>query len=825
MSIYSPSNNLVINPGSYVVGLQPDDRMPNDWLRMVARVFTAYRATPLESSIVAYIDGLHLTKMSHVVDKYTVGISNGQCFIDDQFIGYRDDSGDSRPDSSITIDTDLMNVGVLYSIVLCYTWINIMPPTSPHYDVVESSNIDPEHMLELGTIIKDAAGNITLTDDKEPWLMDALDGLIGDPEIDGPATVGSKQPPYLLKLKKNETFDIGWAVDFHRICGNQLDYDIRLSCSQSGLIQGFVDENLYINNRPILTTANPDPLDLTYLDPQDGTNGGDKFTPIHSNFRVVDSSSYRDGFQSEASNSGFANLELCTYHPGTGNSSDPWADFAHGAKFDVDHSTYEASLSNYYNFDDPSTVINKLKLGNTAGDVTINGDLVLTENNFGDLTDTLIFFLGKFAVAPITRADGTAPTDGDQYYNTTEHTYYYWNSEYGAWTPLGDNGGGIDTRQYTFTVDDVSRLVYVCDLNPEYTMVTLNGVELRPSTNLIAGEYTASDTQITLANNPDIDDIIIVHTALDGGSGVARQFTQVMAAGADKIYFSHNPLYVIVTQNGVELRPATEYTTDGFTITLDVPANVDDVIVVHTILDTELSSGGGGITPIGNTEYVQTELVGDGSTVAFGVNYNPAYVMVSLSGVQLSNTDYNATDGTSIVFLNGAPSAGQLISVNSVGTLPTTPPTTPVATGVAQTTDFVAGAHQEHFIVSNAVFTQAAVYLNGIRLRTSSDYNITTSGGNSTIKLTFSATLSDLVTADYYDDANIETVNFTAITGTYPQIDFVINNKIWEYPKVYVAGIRNRINVDYTVANNGTDTTITFTTGKADGTWVAIDAG
>ena len=78
--------------GEWVVGLNPDDRMPNDWLRMVARVFAAFRKAPLESSIVVYIDGLNISIDSYVNDKASIKITPGQAFVDDQFIGFTENS-------------------------------------------------------------------------------------------------------------------------------------------------------------------------------------------------------------------------------------------------------------------------------------------------------------------------------------------------------------------------------------------------------------------------------------------------------------------------------------------------------------------------------------------------------------------------------------------------------------------------------------------------------------------------------------------------------------------------------------------------------------
>jgi hypothetical protein len=157
--------------GKNIVGLEPNARRPVDWLRMVARVFTAYRANPLEKSIVAYIDGFDLTLISEDLSTSTavIGITHGQAFVDDQFIGFTDDPFESN-ESKIKFNTGVMIEGEIYSVVLCYTWVDILPSRKPSFDIVKQTDIDPEHMLELGTMVKDNSGSLTLVDDKIPWV-------------------------------------------------------------------------------------------------------------------------------------------------------------------------------------------------------------------------------------------------------------------------------------------------------------------------------------------------------------------------------------------------------------------------------------------------------------------------------------------------------------------------------------------------------------------------------------------------------------------------------------------------------------------------------
>lgn len=130
-----------------VVGLQPDDRLPNDYLRMVARIFAAYRESPLEKAVVAYIDGFQIHAEDNTIDQtYDFTINGGSCFIDDQFVGFLDNMLIKEPYASFAAGRD-------YSIVVYYEWINITPPMRPvikfiTYDGPES--IDDQTMLEIG---------------------------------------------------------------------------------------------------------------------------------------------------------------------------------------------------------------------------------------------------------------------------------------------------------------------------------------------------------------------------------------------------------------------------------------------------------------------------------------------------------------------------------------------------------------------------------------------------------------------------------------------------------------------------------------------------
>ncbi len=539
---------ISVSPGNNLTGLSPDDRQPNDWLRMVARVFAAYRMTPLEQSIVAYIDGFKLSieKPSSTVDPIAViGITDGQAFVDDQFIGFTD--GPLDPESTITLDVsglqtgnpdrDIIDPGTAYAVVLCYTWVNIMPPQRPNFDIVQQDKIDPEHMLELGQIYINAAGEITLVDDKRPWFWELIQLFIGDTEIDGPTNKrgdDNKVLPYLVTVKKDQSMDIGWALDFHEEVGEGAfndsdgdpdggtDYNVRLSTYSYDINNAHTgeeskgDKKLYLNGGPILAAPNPN----------DGLNdlqdAGDKFSAMHANLRLVDSDEKRDGFYSESSNNGFVNYELCTWFPNTigtnplptnvldaaGNLMDLEANryMAHGFKISHDHDTYETHMINYYNFDCPTCIINDFKLGNQPFDVTINNSQILTENDFpGDIPPALIFFIGKFSTLdePTERypldPDKNNPLEtGDMYYNLTDNSYYYW--EDNSWVKLGSNAP-VRGKNYKFTAAaDQKKFPTTANhgthkFDPEFTIVTRAGLVLTEGDDYTTSISGSGDTR------------------------------------------------------------------------------------------------------------------------------------------------------------------------------------------------------------------------------------------------------------------------------------------------------------------------------------------
>jgi len=65
----------------------------------------------------------------------------------------------------------------------------------------------------------------------------------------------------------------------------------------------------------------------------------------------------------------------------------------------------------------------------------------------------------------------------------------------------------------------------------------------------------------------------------------------------------------------------------------------------------------------------------------------------------------------------------------------------------------------------------------------------------------------------------LKTYDFTSSAG---QTDFIVTGLVFSKASVYSSGIRDKEST-YTITDDGTDTTVSFDSGKSDGTWVLIE--
>lgn len=479
--------------GDWVVGLQPDDRMPGDWLRMVARVFAAYRAKPLEESIVVYIDGLNLTLNSHINNIANVGITGGQAFVDDQFIGF-------LCSSTFEFDSSWLIPDEVYEIVLQYRFIHQFPNPEPHFMIVHKDNVNHEEMLILGHAVKDTNGILTITDDKIPWWREMIAAAIGDTEVDEPGLL-----PYIIAIKSDTdanypddplhpeleqgSLDIGWALDFHHEVGNNVNYNSRLSTNKND------DGTLYINNQKIITEIGPN-------GPNDASDPGDVYLRLGNNLSVVDSLDQNNPLENPQSDSGKACISLITENTDLNYVTD-----IKGASWCFDHDTSSTSIQNREDFNDPNTAINTLTITNQEDLVTINGNSIWHSGNLSS-TGLNIMFIGYFTSPPTTRPDGSALGDGDTFYDTIQHSYWYYQEDH--WVQVGRSDS---MKQYEITpeVDISIGEGLTLEYNPYFLWIGVDGVNLNKE------DYIATDGQNIVFNQLiKREAVISIYTVLSG---------------------------------------------------------------------------------------------------------------------------------------------------------------------------------------------------------------------------------------------------------------------------------------------------------------------
>lgn len=468
--------------GEWVVGLNPDDRMPNDYLRMVARVFAAYRKKPLKESIVVYIDGLNVSLTSHANDIAVVNITDGQSFVDDQFIGFIEDS-------TFEFETDRMPDRMEFCIVLQYQWINQMPPESPHFNLVKSSDVHPQQMLCLAqaTMID---GVLVIVDEKKPWYIDMVLAAAGNTEVDGESLL-----PYVVAIKgpgegeypENPddsvgTLDIGWALDFHHYVGNDVNYNARLHTDKVN------DGVLYVSGNRLLSE-----LDPTAINPNDPSDTGDSFIGIANNMTLMDTIDDNGILGNVTSDSGKSCFTLKTTYIPMDSTGNPTIEKA--GKLCFDHATTGLTLENRLDYVDASSSINTLTLTEVVDVVTLNGKRLWHEGNLTTSGES-IMFMGYRPDAPTERLDTTPLQDGDTYYNTLMHTFWYYFVDptvpVEEWVEVGRSDA---FKQYEEIIALDGTTFISVDYNPQYVQVTVGGAVLSKA----LGDYTV-DTNGTVIN-------------------------------------------------------------------------------------------------------------------------------------------------------------------------------------------------------------------------------------------------------------------------------------------------------------------------------------
>jgi len=139
------------------LGLLPTDRDPSAWLRMVARVFAAYKEVDITKSIAAYISGFWILNKDSIDDglNWKFVIQKGTCFIDDQFIGFTDDIIFKYPKIKLL-------PGNTYWLVLKYKWAYEFDYNLATFDVILPSMFIEGEMLKIAEFKINTDGTLTL---------------------------------------------------------------------------------------------------------------------------------------------------------------------------------------------------------------------------------------------------------------------------------------------------------------------------------------------------------------------------------------------------------------------------------------------------------------------------------------------------------------------------------------------------------------------------------------------------------------------------------------------------------------------------------------
>jgi hypothetical protein len=672
---------------------------------------------------------------------------------------------------------------------------------------------------------------ITIIDDKKPWYLEMMEGTTGNTEIDG-----SELLPYLINIKgKNDseypddpnnpddegTIDIGWAIDFHHHVGNHVNYDIRLHTDK------FNDDKLYINGSKLLSELPQN----SPSNPEDPVDIGDVYLDIGNNITITDSYDANIPTANPNSDSGKACYSIKVKNKDTNNiittSGASWCLLADGT----------SSIGNRSDFYNPSSVINEMQFTTTPDKVTINGEDIWHTGNLIS-TGINIMFVGYSEIDPTQSPDGSQLVDGDTYYNTLKHVYYYYAN--GSWTQVGS---GSLAKQYEVIATDGQTSI-ICEYNPDFIWIGVNG------SHLPKGDYVAIDGEVIIFNNPLSDgDIVSIFTVLgssaisgrlselsdvsitnlqDGDSVVwdeilnkwvnqpnccgggapltyytPSMYTSKASDGQDIITTTYNPSFVQVYINGIELNQNDYTSTDGNNIVLLYPLSTDDDIKVLTVLEE------GSSTALTMSKYLFTAT--DGQT-DFTCDYNSSFINVVVDGISIPPEKYQATDGSVVSLVDSqiAETPVEIYTIKTGGNID----------GVRFNSCLIVAAEGQTTFNCNYNVDYIEVSRNGI-ITPSDKY--TADNGSTVI---FDDPLTENETVQITTIFNGSALNANRITRYETDIEeeqsvFDIGGFI-NKPKVYINGIRIRDSL-FDIENTNNNIKITLNNPAQIGDWILIE--
>ncbi len=191
------------------------------------------------------------------------------------------------------------------------------------------------------------------------------------------------------------------------------------------------------------------------------------------------------------------------------------------------------------------------------------------------------------------------------------------------------------------------------DYNPDNIIVWVGGTELSSS------EYTAVNGTEIVFTTPIVQDRLVnLYTVIDNtddGSGnsevqwVNWQYIapSVISIGTNiAVPGGYDSAHVWISLNGIELATADYTATDDVNISFNADLQEDDIIRVHSAID---SSG------LQNEFIIYENIINDPlgtgvSVLSYAPGYNPDLTLVTVNGIVLGKDDYLATDEANIYF-------------------------------------------------------------------------------------------------------------------------------------------------------------------------------
>lgn len=228
------------------------------------------------------------------------------------------------------------------------------------------------------------------------------------------------------------------------------------------------------------------------------------------------------------------------------------------------------------------------------------------------------------------------------------------------------------------TTTDFSLSVTPTGINQ--TLIIIDGVgQLRSA-------YTLSGSTVQFTEAPASGAKIEVTTFVYGtASFVARNYTANGTGNTYTVTSGVTAESIIVTQNGIIQRPTVDYTVSGSTLTLATTPTGNTVISIREIPATSVgftgsgsgSSGANGFTGSqgytgsagASTIYSRYAVTATANQTSFAVAYVVGYLQVYFNGALLNDTDYTASNGSTVVLVDPA-AAGDLVEFVAYNAVP-----------------------------------------------------------------------------------------------------------------------------------------------------------